>query len=119
MEEPRADKPTLKGIYGKINVSVKLLDAVIVVGMVAMLIVLFIGLQNRGYTVTFDSRGGTDVASQSRMHEQLLEEPELPTREGYTFTGWYTDANCSVLWNVETDTVQGNMTLYAGWRKNE
>ena len=119
MEEPRTDKPTLKGIYGKINIPVKLLDAVIVVGIVAMLIVLVIGLQNRGYTVTFDSRGGTDVASQSRMHDEPLEMPAQPTREGYTFTGWYTDANGTVLWDMETDTVQGNMTLYAGWQKNE
>ncbi len=119
MEEPRTDKPTLKGIYGKINIPVKLLDAVIVVGIVAMLIVLFIGLQNRGYTVTFDSRGGTDVVSQSRMHDELLDMPAQPTREGYIFTGWYTDANCTVLWDMETDTVQSNMTLYAGWQKNE
>lgn len=119
MEEPRKDKPTLKGIYGKVSIPVKLLDAVIVVGVVAMLIVLFIGLQNRGYTVTFDSRGGTDVASQTCMHDEMLEVPTPPTREGYTFIGWYTDANCTARWNIETDTVQNSMTLYAGWQKNE
>lgn len=119
MEEPRKDKPTLKGIYGRINIPVKLLDAVIVVGIAAVLIVLVIGLQNRGYTVTFDSRGGTDVASQTRMHDEVLEVPQSPTREGYSFTGWYTDSNCTAQWNMETDTVQGSMTLYAGWQKNE
>lgn len=119
MEEPLKDKPTLKGIYGKVNIPVKILDAVIVVGVVAMLIVLFIGLQNHGYTVNFDSRGGTDVPSQTRMHDEVLEVPVPPIREGYTFTGWYTDANCTALWNMETDTVQQSMTLYAGWQKNE
>lgn len=119
MEEPRKDKPTLKGIYGKVNVPVKLLDAVIVVGVIAIVIVLTIGLKNSGYTVTFDSRGGTDVASQTCMHDEVLEAPVAPTREGYTFTGWYTDANCMTLWNMETDTVQSSMTLYAGWQKNE
>ena len=48
---------------------------------------------------------------------QTLELPEPPTREGYTFTGWYKDFGCYDPWNVETDTVETDMTLYAGWEK--
>ena len=41
------------------------------------------------------------------------------TRPGYIFTGWYTSAECreNEKWNFATDTIEGNMTLHAGWEK--
>ena len=74
-------------------------------------------LRNPGFTITFDSKGGTVVAAQNQMYGELLEVPEPPTREGYSFTGWYIDSNCVQLWQLDTDTVQADMTLYAGWQK--
>ena len=53
------------------------------------------------------------------MYGELLEVPEPPTREGYTFTGWYMDHACFELWDVENDIIEADMTLYAGWEKNE
>lgn len=42
--------------------------------------------------------------------------PEDPVKEGYTFTGWYTDEACT---NKYTQSyVTGDMTLYAGWKAN-
>ena len=35
----------------------------------------------------------------------------------YTFTGWYKDYACFEPWNDTADTVQSDMTLYAGWQK--
>lgn len=119
MDGQKQDKPALKGFYGKIRIPVKVLDIAIVLLTVAMLAVLFVGLQNRGYSVTFDSRGGSDVATQIRLYGEYLEEPEPPTREGYTFTGWYKDEACQEKWQIQTDTVQSGMTLFAGWQKNE
>ena len=84
-----------------------------------ILILVALELRNPGFTITFDSKGGTDVAPQNQMYGQLLEIPEAPTREGYTFTGWYTDYACYELWEPETDTIEMDMTLYAGWEKNE
>ena len=52
-----------------------------------------------------------------RMYGELLEEPETPSREGYVFTGWYTDSGCSDMWDMESGTIQSDMTLYAGWQK--
>ena len=49
----------------------------------------------------------------------MLEVPEPPTREGYEFTGWYVDAACDILWNVEERPIETDMTLYAGWEKPE
>ena len=54
------------------------------------------------------------------MYGDLLVEPETPVKEGYVFTGWYRDIDCTVEWNFATDKVEGDMTLYAGWdEKNE
>jgi len=41
------------------------------------------------YTITFDSNGGTAVASQVKNYNTTLAEPTAPTRTGYTFNGWY------------------------------
>lgn len=114
MTQPNPEKPRLKGFYGKASVPVKVLDAVIVVGIVAIVLVLALGMQNRGYTVRFDSLGGTTVESQEHMYGEPLDAVEPPTREGYVFTGWYRDQACQYLWEAE-NPVQESMTLYAGW----
>ena len=57
------------------------------------------------------------MPSQNQMYGQLLEVPEPPTREGYVFTGWYTDSACFELWDVENRTIEGDLTLYAGCEK--
>lgn len=65
--------------------------------------------------VTFDTGGGSEVPSQTVQYGERIQQPEEPIREGYQFNGWYSDLDRTRLWNFETDTVQGNMTLYAGW----
>ncbi|MBN2796516.1 MAG: InlB B-repeat-containing protein [Clostridia bacterium] len=47
---------------------------------------------------------------------QKIEEPEVPTRDGYTFIGWYKDYYKNEVWDFEKDTL-GNesMVLYADW----
>lgn len=125
MEENRTETPAqeqtpkFRGLYRHVKISVKALDIIIVVCLAVIFVVFALEMRNPGFTITFDSKGGTDVASQNQMYGQLLEVPEPPTREGYTFTGWYKDYGCYELWNVEEDTVETDMTLYAGWQKNE
>lgn len=41
--------------------------------------------------------------------------PTAPARAGYTFGGWYREAGCTSPWNFDTDTVTGDMILYAKW----
>jgi uncharacterized repeat protein (TIGR02543 family) len=38
----------------------------------------------------------------------------IPARDGYTFTGWYTEPTAVTQWNFNTNVTQ-NMNLYAGW----
>ena len=119
MEEktPRQEPASsFRGLYKNVNISVKTLDKVIIGGILVMVLLLVFGIANNGYTVTFDSRGGTDVPMQTDvMYGDLVEEPEPPTREGYVFTGWYADENCQYLWDMDVSQVGQSMTLYAGW----
>ena len=111
--------PKFRGLYRHVKISVKALDRIIIACILVIVAVVALELRNPGFTVTFDSRGGTDVPSQTDvMYGDLVEEPEPPTREGYTFTGWYMDENCNTLWDMEVSQVGQSMTLYAGWQPN-
>ena len=99
----------------------------IFVAIVALLNAWLIGCSNtpnRGdsdsstqyYTVTFDSRGGSDVQSQSVIMGNMIKRPNPPMREEYNFTGWFTKSNTE--WNFDADRVNADITLYAGWSIN-
>ena len=44
---------------------------------------------------------------------------DAPVKEGFKFTGWYTDRACTQKWDTDTDSISGSMTLYAGWESAE
>ena len=111
--------PPFRGLYRYVKISVKALDRIIVACIAVILIVVALELRDPGFSVTFDSKGGTDVPSQNRMYGELLEVPEEPSREGYVFTGWFTDSGCENYWDTETMTVETDLVLYAGWDKIE
>ncbi len=72
------------------------------------------------YKVTFDINGHGDTAPAALEHVRqgkTISEPEAPTADGYVFCGWYREAACRTPWNFKTDTVTGNLTLYAKWQK--
>ena len=70
-------------------------------------------------TVTFDSKGGSGVNSQTIAKDGKVEKPTDPTKTGYTFGGWYKNEACTEPWNFNTDTVTENLTLYAKWTREE
>ena len=68
------------------------------------------------YTVKFDMNGRGDVIPQQEISTGgTVSKPANPTATGYTFGGWYKDANCNTAWNFNTDVVTANTTLYAKW----
>ena len=65
------------------------------------------------YTVTFQSEGGSEVASQIRANTPAA-QPDNPTKEGHTFIGWYSGES---EWDFETP-VTADLTLTAKWQIN-
>ena len=68
-------------------------------------------------TVTFNSNGGSTVASQTVKYNDKAKEPTAPTKSGYTFAGWYTEEQLTTKYVFDTP-VTGNITLYAKWNTN-
>ena len=64
--------------------------------------------------VTFETNGGSAVESAFVKKGGSLEQPTDPTRERYTFAGWYTDKALTEAFDF-TGTVNENLTLYAKW----
>ena len=117
-QDQEPETPKFRGLYRYVKISVRTLD-IIIAACVIVIIVAAIAGMNGGPTVTFDSRGGTDVAAVDCEPGEKLVAPEPPTREGYTFTGWYRDPNCTDMWDMSEDLVSEDITLYAGWSKND
>lgn len=67
------------------------------------------------YTVTFNSNGGSAVASQTVESGETAVRPADPTFTGYTFVDWYSDVAFSKPFGFETTPIKSNITLYAKW----
>lgn len=69
-------------------------------------------------TVNFDSNQGTAVDSQLVAVGGKVAKPADPTKEGYTFSGWFTDKDCTKAYDFDADVdgTQPEFTLYAGWK---
>lgn len=71
------------------------------------------------YEVTFETNGGTAIDTQEIEHSGLVIEPSAaPTRDGYTFAGWYSDEALTNPWDFATNTVVASTTIYAKWNLN-
>lgn len=72
------------------------------------------------YTVSFNANGGTvGTGSKSVTYDAAYGTLPTPTRDGFTFTGWYTAASGGNQVTASTImTTAGNHTLYAHWTEN-
>src|SRR5690606_33883984 len=67
------------------------------------------------YTVTFDSHDGSAVAPITDIAKNAtITLPAAPTRDGYTFVGWFTEENGGTEFTNLTP-VTDNITVYAKW----
>ncbi|MBR5128170.1 MAG: leucine-rich repeat protein, partial [Roseburia sp.] len=73
------------------------------------------------YTITFDANGGSvDITEMVVTFDSVYGELPIPTREGYTFKGWYTDKEAGQL--IEKDvkvSITQSQTVYARWEANK
>ena len=69
-------------------------------------------------TATFNTNGGSDVSPVEIQQGGTLSAPTAPTRSGYIFEGWYSDAGLTnkVAFPI---TLTANITLYANWTQEE
>ena len=66
------------------------------------------------YTLTFDTNGGSKIDSVSRASGAAIDlTGYVPTRAGYDFDGWYSDAKLTD--KVTSVKLTKNMTVYAKW----
>ena len=69
-------------------------------------------------TVTFDSDGGSAVTPQQVLQGQKVQRPADPTKDGYTFIGWYNKADLQYInlpeWNFDYPVFE-NLELVAQW----
>lgn len=66
------------------------------------------------YTVTFVEHD--DVTSQKKFkYNTKADKPDDPERDGYTFTGWFEDAECTSSFSFKKTKPVSDITLYAGW----
>ena len=69
------------------------------------------------HKVTFDSTGGSAVDTQLVGDGEKASAPANPTRTGYTFAGWRTDATGGAAYDFNATPVTGDVTLYAQWTR--
>ena len=86
-----------------------------------VLIVVFIGggvflyLKKDGYQIIFNSNGGSRVETITTGLLNTIDKPDDPTKEGYTFAGWYLNDE-----KFSFDTkLRENITLTAHWEEEE
>ncbi|RYQ12463.1 InlB B-repeat-containing protein [Bifidobacterium pseudolongum] len=70
------------------------------------------------FTVAFDTNGGSGNTVVSVVSGKTVTAPAAPTREGYTFAGWYTAKNGGSKYDF-AKPVTTDLTLYARWTINK
>ena len=66
------------------------------------------------YTVSFETNGGSKVSSKTVTRNTAVSEPTAPTKDGYTFDGWYSDKALKTAYDFSAKVTK-SFTLYAKW----
>ena len=80
---------------------------------------IFIKIDNmvmNKFTVQFIVEGGNKIpAITDIIYGETIDRPTDPTRNGYVFTNWYTNDECTEVFNFTTP-ITNDLNLYAGWQ---
>lgn len=71
----------------------------------------------KNYKISFDSQGGNTLDAKEVTYDQTYGDLPTPTRQGYTFTGWYLN-NTHITSQSKVQIMQ-DTTLKASWKANE
>lgn len=82
-------------------------------------LVFYAGYKAVPYRIEYQLDGGVNSEDNSAAYtvEDLPLTLADPTKDGYDFAGWYTDANCTTAFEGVSEDSIGNITLYAKWEK--
>lgn len=78
---------------------------------------VYAGFNVKSYTITFDSRGGTECSPITGEYGTAISIPN-PVKDGFEFAGWYKDLEFKIKWTY-TIIKQENVTLYAKWNEKK
>ena len=78
-------------------------------------IILYAKWQINRYTLSFDSKGGNEIADIVQDYDSEITAPEAPEKNGYVFDNWYVDT-LNVNKYTFTKMPSHDITLYAGWQ---
>ncbi|MFA9463061.1 MAG: InlB B-repeat-containing protein, partial [Velocimicrobium sp.] len=71
-------------------------------------------INDNGYTISYNSMGGSVVSSVTQRYETTVTAPIAPRKAGYTFSGWYSDEKLTTRYIFSTMPGE-NIVLYAKW----
>lgn len=71
-------------------------------------------MQNKTYTVTFDTQGGNLISSVEVKKNDVVARPNNPTKEGYTFLEWRLDDE---IYDFNQKVIK-DITIVATWKKD-
>ena len=75
--------------------------------------------ENEKYTITFNANGGEVSPSTKQVYiNNPIRELPIPTRENYTFQGWYTDSESGIRIE-ETYVPSASIEIYAHWKLDQ
>lgn len=77
-------------------------------------VTLFAVWKPHQHTLIWDAGEGAPGSTTKQSYGTLIEVPEAPEREGYRFSGWYRDRECTVAL-TDGERVVGDAVYYAGW----
>jgi uncharacterized repeat protein (TIGR02543 family) len=81
-------------------------------------VTLYARYVSNSYKVIYNIDGTTEETTAN--YDSLLTKPEDPSKDGYTFTGWYPEATGGEKWDFATDKMPAHdITLYAHFTVNE
>ena len=66
--------------------------------------------------INYNTNGGQTIGSTAHTRGSVVELNKVPVREGYIFTGWYSDE--ALTQKIDSITVTASTTVYAGWKKD-
>ena len=75
------------------------------------------GNMDNSFRVLFETSGGSFISPVTYLsYGDKISQPPAPTKDGYTFGGWYKDSACTQSWSF-SEGIPGDITLYAKWTK--